>query len=64
MPLPIQCDTVINAVLSDTRGTIANVDYPTVEGAIIREFSNTSIKIRSEWQEGMQQIFRYIAIAV
>lgn len=58
-----QCNNILAAVLSSTSGQIYGESYST-EGARITSTSNGTIEVINDWHVGIQQTFRYMAIAI
>ena len=58
----VQCNSILNAILSDTAGTVSAGQ--SVEGGRIINISNDKIQAQSDWQIGVEQTFRYVAFAI
>ena len=58
----VQCNSILNAVLSDTAGNVSGVT--STEGGQIISVSNGIIQAQSDWQTGITQTFRYVAFAI
>ena len=58
----VQCNSILNAILSDTTGRVAMGQ--TIEGGRITNISNGKIQAQSDWEQGVEQTFRYVAFAI
>ena len=58
----VQCNSILNAILSDTTGRVSAGQ--SVEGGRIINISNGKIQAQSDWQMGVEQTFRYVAFAI